>query len=64
MYCDHCGKEIADMDTVTDEPHYINRLPVNVNSAKYGESAVLCDKCFYFVGKATETLSDMQTEVA
>lgn len=57
MYCDHCGDELDDMDAVSEEPHYIEELPTNINSAYYGESAKLCDECFHFV----DTAADLST---
>jgi hypothetical protein len=45
---------LDDMDAVSEEPHYIGELPININSAYYGESASLCDECFHFVDSATD----------
>lgn len=41
-YCDECGL-LADRD---GPPNYISELPVNIDSANKGESAVLCKVCF------------------
>ena len=38
IYCDNCGSENAD--------NWISELPVGVDSANAGESAVLCDTCY------------------
>lgn len=40
-YCDHCGEKEETQDAFIG----ISRLPVNINSARMGESAILCPKC-------------------
>ena len=39
-YCDHCGKVIP-----TGTAYAVARLPVDIDSANAGESAILCVEC-------------------
>ena len=40
-YCDHCGKVIP-----TGRAYAIAGLPVDIDSANAGESAILCGDCY------------------
>jgi hypothetical protein len=40
-YCDHCGKVIP-----AGRAYAIARLPVDIDSANAGESAILCGDCY------------------
>ena len=40
-YCDHCGKIIP-----TGKAYAVSSLPVNIDSANVGESAILCKACY------------------
>ena len=40
-YCDHCGKVIP-----TGKAYAVARLPVDIDSANAGESAILCVECY------------------
>lgn len=40
-YCDHCGEKEETQDTFIG----ISKLPVDIDSACKGESAILCPKC-------------------
>jgi hypothetical protein len=43
-FCDHCGEEV-DPDNST-ETFWVSELPVDIDSANAGESAVLCKLCY------------------
>lgn len=47
VYCDNCGDSVPDKKRC-----YVERLPVNIDSANEGESAVLCPGCFKGLPKA------------
>jgi hypothetical protein len=41
LYCDNCGEPMLDKQAL-----WIEELPIDVDSANAGESAVLCKACF------------------
>lgn len=45
-YCDHCGKVIP-----TGKAYAVSSLPVNIDSANVGESAILCKACYFEIKK-------------
>ena len=57
VFCDNCGTKLAPTVCVkmghtllcTLRRHYVSDLPVNVDSANAGESAVLCSACYVAV---------------
>jgi len=56
MYCDHCGRTLDENNKC--KSYLVEVLPININSARFGESAVLCEKCFWFVQHATLKTKD------
>ena len=51
-YCDHCGKVIP-----TGKAYAVSRLPVDIDSANVGESAILCGDCYHLL--KIESSADM-----
>lgn len=52
-HCQHCGRILDGKNNC--KKHVIEVLPIDINSVDFGESAMLCEKCFWFVQHSSLT---------